>query len=157
MTSYCVYAPGKIIGGRELADTMVLERDGFSFPALAFGPLWAVWRRSWFALAIWVAGACLLAAAAVFSGVSLIGIVAIAEILQFAFALEAGSMARRSLVHRGLRLVDVVSAPNRAAAERAFFESWTQGAADAFPGPVAAPSGQYQTQGIGMFPEAGRR
>lgn len=157
MKSYCVFAPGKNIGGRELADTVVIERDGFCWGALAFGPLWAIWRRSWFALAIWFSGVAALGLAAAFSEVRPLGLVAIAELLQLGFALEAGSMLRRSLGNRGLRLVDVVSAPNQAAAERAFFERWTQGAADVFPVVARAPAGLYQAQGIGMFQEAGRR
>ncbi|MHA1568433.1 MAG: DUF2628 domain-containing protein [Alphaproteobacteria bacterium] len=101
----------------------VLVKEGFSWPALMFGPIWAL------GLGLWVAAAALLAAGAVIgaalelSGADFPTRAAIVAGFQVLVGFTANDFRRWSLARRGFADARVVAAPDRLAAERRYFEA----------------------------------
>jgi hypothetical protein len=104
-------------------DLYALVKDGFSWPAFFFGPLWALTNR------MWVVGALLIAA---MIGISMVpaafdGGDAIASSLAVALAVLLGfhgnDLRQWSLERAGYELNAVVSGSNLTDAERRLFES----------------------------------
>ena len=104
-------------------DLYVLVKDGFSWPAFFFGPLWALTNR------LWVVGALLIAA---MIGIGMIpsafdGGDALASALTFALALLLGfhgnDVRQWSLERAGYELSAIVAGSNLTDAERRLFES----------------------------------
>ena len=115
MRLYTVHLPPG--GGAENAE---LVREGFAWPALLFGPIWALYRRLWLGTAVWIAVLALLAAAQrLWPGAGLI--VALAWIaFAVLFAAEGNDARRRALARRGFREAVVVGGQGRDAAQRRF-------------------------------------
>ena len=101
---------------------IVLVKEGFCWPAFFFTIVWAVYRRVWLGLGVYIAGLFVMAALEA-SFASDAGII---YLLNFAFALyvaaEANDWRRRSLVKRGYKEVAVVIAEALEDAERRYFE-----------------------------------
>ena len=102
-------------------DGAVLVKEGFSWPAFWFGPIWAL------ALNLWAVAAVLLAAAAVFglalelSGADFLARAAIIAGFQMLVGFTANDFRRWSLARRGFAEASVVAAPDPLAAERRYF------------------------------------
>jgi hypothetical protein len=83
----------------------LLVREGFSWGALIFGPLWLLAHRAWIPAALAIAGSVVIGAAS--AGET-------RTVLSIAYALLLGlsgnDMWRFSLERRGYRLADVVAA-----------------------------------------------
>jgi len=134
-------------------------RDGFSWGAFLFGPLWMLRYRMWLALILYVVlvGALLIAASRLrVSEPAQLGMLFLIAIL---IGLEAGTLRRWKLA--GGKWVDhgIVVADDLEAAERRFFDRWFAGGMAPPPRP-AAPSphhaAAYASPGIiGSFPEPG--
>jgi hypothetical protein len=108
----------------ERGERMAFVRDGFSWGAALFGPLWMAANGLWLVLLgylLIVGGGSLLLSlldtAAAWSG--WLGI-AIHLLLGF----EAPSLRRWTLERRGWSMVGSVAGANREDAERRFFEAW---------------------------------
>lgn len=173
MPVYTVHAPTP--GGADLraTDRFVFVRDGFHFWAMLLGPIWLLWNRLWLALIGW-----LVLVAAFNAGLSSLGLgrgsIVLADVIvALLMGLEASSLRRWTLSRGNWRLIDVVVANRRDAAERRFFERWSQkqrgivndqwavdrGAppptrnmpAQPFSSPPPLPAGGI----IGLFPEPG--
>jgi Protein of unknown function (DUF2628) len=132
-------------------------RDGFSWPAFLFAPLWMLRYRLWLALIVYLlVGFGLGAATRAFGdGDWLIGISLLVSLL---VGFEASTLRRYGLARRGWKTLGVVVGDDLEAAERRFFDAWAAGGVPrpATPpaGPAApAPSGPI----IGLFPEPGAR
>jgi len=133
-------------------------RDGFSWPAFLFAPLWMLRYRLWLALIIYllVVFALGVAAGALGDGDWLIGISLLVSLL---VGFEASTLRRYGLARRGWKVLGVVVGDDLEAAERRFFDAWAAGgvphrATPPAAGPAApAPSGPI----IGLFPEPGAR
>jgi hypothetical protein len=118
MATYCVFTADR----RPLLDdgSIVLVRDGFSLPAAAFGAVWALGHRLWFA-ALGLAGAWLGLAALVASGIvppAVGGAIGVAGALLTGF--HAADLRARGLWERGYRVDDLVVAPGLDEAERRY-------------------------------------
>ena len=50
MAVFTVHAPA----GAANADATVFVREGFSWSAFSFGPLWLLWNRLWLAFGLWL-------------------------------------------------------------------------------------------------------
>jgi Protein of unknown function (DUF2628) len=126
MPVYTVHAPAADGGeaGRA-ADRFVFVRDGFSFWALLFGPLWLLWHRLWLALigyiAVTVGVAVALALLHAGAGTRFTVMLLIALLM----GLEAASLRRWTMSRRKWRQLDVVVADDEETAERRFFDRWT--------------------------------
>jgi hypothetical protein len=143
-------------------DRYVFIRDGFSFWAFLFGPLWMLRHRMWLVFVLYVVIALVLEGlVAVASGSDAL-IVAIGLLLAFWVGLEAATLRRFTLRQSGWRDVGVISGEDREAAERRFFDAWlqegTQIPARAVTSLHAINPNQPTTSGvIGLFPEPGAR
>lgn len=125
MSVYTVHLPAHALhGDRQVLEKAVLVRDGFSWLAFLFQPLWCLWNRMWLsALAILVlnvlfsAGLGLINApdqAAGFAGI----------LLGLLFGFEAGNLRRYMLERKGWPVVDVVQARNRDEATTLAYRRW---------------------------------
>lgn len=159
MSVYTVLEPRKQTGSAaERAERFVFIRDGFSWGAFLFTPLWLLYRRLWLAF---VAFAVLIAALQVglrFAGVGPSGRVATGVLIALLIGFEAASLRRWTLMRRGWHELGTVIGADLEDAERRFFDAWIAGEVrQAPPSPPAAmprPSGHRQDV-IGLFPEPG--
>ena len=133
-------------------------RDGFSWPAFLFGPLWMLRHRLWLALIVYLLVVFGLGAAARVMGEGdwVLGVTLLVLLL---VGFEASTLRRYGLARRRWKTVGVVVGDDLESAERRFFDAWAAGrvpSAAASPPPgatVPTPSGPI----IGLFPEPGAR
>jgi hypothetical protein len=159
MAIYSVHMPGDGADPLSAAERASFLREGFSWPAFLFGPLWLLARGLWRPLGAWCLGAVLVGLA---TSYGLLGGSA-GSWLYFIAALflgfEGKGFVGAAMERRGLRLVDVAAGPDLAAAESGFFARWLANT----PAPVLTPAparpnasaADGQGHIIGMFPEAG--
>ena len=166
MAVYTVHEPRRR-GTDPLVHTarFAFVRDGFSWAAFVFGPLWMLRHRLWLALI----GYLLLAAAIGFAlrAVGAGGEAAFlaAFLLALLVGFEAPSLRRYGLSRRRWKNLGVVIGDDREAAERRFFDAWVGEAAPRAmptpppsPAPVNAPPTPPASRAIiGLFPEPGAR
>jgi hypothetical protein len=96
----------------------VLVREGFSWGALLFGPLWLAAHRAWIAAAL-VLAASILITTLVPPGASTVLIVALAVWL----GMSGHDLRRWSMAHRGFTLFGVVAARTEDAAVARLLDS----------------------------------
>jgi hypothetical protein len=131
----------------------VVLRDGFSWWALMFQPLWFLWHRLWLAALVVIAAIAALAVTC-----SLLNVTAGATLTaQFALALffahEANAIRALTLARRGRPAVDTVIADDRDSAEARLFERWLA-RRQAPLGVAAAPAMRpAHAPVVGLFPE----
>jgi hypothetical protein len=133
-------------------------RDGFSWPAFLFAPLWMLRYRLWLALIVYLLVVFALGAAtrALGGGDWLLGISLLVSLL---VGFEASTLRRYGLARRGWKTLGVVVGDDLEAAERRFFDAWAAGGVSrpATP-PVAGPAAPVPSGPIiGLFPEPGAR
>jgi hypothetical protein len=104
-----------------LAERAILVRDGFSWPALAFGPVWLAWRGMWIVLAFYVAVMLVVAAAARLFGVPDGAVLVVSTAVNLVLALEGNGLYRWTLERRRYHERAVVTGASLAEAEERFF------------------------------------
>ena len=132
-------------------------RDGFSFAAFLFGPLWMLWHRMWLVLLAYLVLAGGLLAALLAAGASRSAILAAGFLVALLVGLEAPTLRRITLSRRRFKEVGLVGGDDREVAERRFFATWRRDIAArpaAAGGPVPAPQAPAV---VGLFPEPGGR
>jgi hypothetical protein len=144
-------------------------RDGFSFWAFLFAPLWMLRHRMWLVLVGYVAVmAGLEILVQVFgASASIAGLIGV--LISLLVGLEAGTLRRFTLSRRGCKNIGIVSGDDVEDAERRFFDAWLRRAA-AQPGvtpaatpsvpsapAISAPRMPQAPDVIGLFPEPGAR
>lgn len=106
------------------AEALKFVRDGFSWGALLFGPLWLIAKARWSELAIYIAAiAIIIGLAKMFGGgqnALSLAILALNAILAF----EASALERLTLDRAGWQEIGTVSGRDAAECERRFFETW---------------------------------
>jgi hypothetical protein len=103
---------------------LVFVRDGFSWSAALFAPLWMLAHRLWLPLLGYVVAAALIELVRE-SGVVASGWTTIAAIaLNLLVGFEADTLRRWSLGRRGWAMLGSVSGRNREDCERRFFDMW---------------------------------
>lgn len=104
------------------AEDAALVKEGFCWPALLLGPIWAAYRGLWLWAAAWIALALVigLLGEAAPKADPYLGLLALA--LKLLFAAEANDLRRRELEHRGWREVGVVAGADRDTAARRFID-----------------------------------
>ena len=157
MAVYTVHEPPMREESTPDPERFVFVRDGFSFTAFVFGPVWMLWHRMWLIFFGYVIVAGILEIALRGVGASS----GATSLVGFLFALligfEAPTLRRFALRRRKWSNLGIIVGDNLESAEQRFFDAWTAGRvprpASAPPaGPVApAPSGPI----IGLFPEPG--
>jgi hypothetical protein len=161
MSIYTVHEPPLRAGtAAPEPERYVFVRDGFSFWALLFGPLWMLRHRMWLAFVLYVVVTLGLEGLVAVAGASDAVVAAIGLLISLWVGLEAATLRRFTLRRRGWRDVGVISGEDREAAERRFFDAWLQQGAQTS-GSRAIPSRTFNlTQPItsdvvGLFPEPG--
>jgi hypothetical protein len=154
------------------AERFVFVRDGFSFRAFLFAPVWMLWHRMWLVLAGYLIVSAVLESALVVVGATPADVFVVALLIALLIGLEASTLRRFTLKRRGWRNVGIVSGANLEDAERRYFEAWvhelpSQRALPMVPPPAPppapgaaspAPASPRAPQGsdvIGLFPEPG--
>jgi hypothetical protein len=182
MKVYAVFEPR--MRGDDLmrhAERFTFVRDGFSFPAFIFGPLWMLRHRLWLALVAYIVLIVLLGVAVYYRALPVGAEAAVAFILAVLIGLEAATLRRRKLLWWRWRDAGIVVADDVVAAEQRFFDRWVARAgvsktADVVPTAIApaasapaepvaeppppspaAPKPAYDPDSyvIGMFPPPG--
>ena len=102
------------------AESAVLVKEGFSWPALLFGPLWSLYRRLWLATLLWVVALIVLTAAARIGPNAAMVCGAAWTAFGILFACEANDLRRRKLARTGWREAGVVGGAGQDAAVRRF-------------------------------------
>jgi hypothetical protein len=158
MPIYSVRIPADGSDPVSAADCANFLREGFSWPAFLFGPLWLLARRLWRPLIAWCLGA-LVIALAISNGLMRDGAAVWLYLAAALFlGLEGRAFVGAAMERRGFTLVDIAGGQDLTAAETGFFARWFVEAPSA---PLAAPvaarrSGPAsEAHVIGLFPEAG--
>jgi hypothetical protein len=136
-------------------DRFVFVRDGFSWPAFLFGPLWMLRHRMWLALIIYVA--LMIAVNAGLRRLALPGEATflVGALIALLIGIEAGTLRRFKLARRGWNNVGVIVGDDREMAEQRFFDAWVRTAPAAFPLSAAATPHVHSSDVIGLFPQPG--
>jgi len=106
------------------AERFRFVRDGFSWPALIFGPLWMLWHRLWLAFVLYLVIDLLIVVAASLAGLTQGAVTVTTVLLALLIAFEGATLRRRKLMWWRWRERGVVVAKNREEAERRFFDRW---------------------------------
>jgi hypothetical protein len=125
MLTFTVHEPPNPPADRiDRAERLAFVRDGFSWAAALFAPVWLLMHRLWWPFAGYVAaeGAIELArqSALVHPGWTTLAAVGMGLLI----GLEAGTLRRWSLDRRGWTMLGSVSGRNAEDCERRFFDMW---------------------------------
>jgi hypothetical protein len=139
-------------------DRFVFVRDGFSFWAFLFGPLWMLRHRMWLVLLGYVIVLVILEFAMQSLGVSPSANAIVGLLLALLIGFEAPTLRRFTLGRRRWANIGVIVADDLEAAERRFFDAWVR-REGVPPASVAAAPRQPPAAPdvIGLFPEPGAR
>ena len=125
MLSFTIHEPPSPPADRlDRAESLVFVKDGFSWLAMLFAPIWLIMHRQWWPLLGYVVMSGLLELlrwSAVVGGdwVTLAGIA-----VHLLIGFEADTLRRWSLDRKGWRVLGSVSGRTAAECERRFFEQW---------------------------------
>jgi Protein of unknown function (DUF2628) len=166
MSVYTVHEPPRRAGTAAAnVERFAFVRDGFSWWAFLFAPLWMLRHRMWLVLIGYVVIAGAIEVPVKLSGAPGFAASVIGLLLGLLVGLEAGTLRRFTLNRRGWKNLGVVSGDDLEDAERRFFDAWLQrtnspssGPHAPMPGPAsAAPNrrGPLGSDVIGLFPEPG--
>ena len=110
-------------------ERFVFVRDGFSFWAFLFAPLWMLRHRMWLVLIMYAAVVVLLGVALQELRASTGAAGGIAMLLALLVGFEAATLRRFTLGRRGWTSAGLVVGDDLDLAERRFFDSWVASAA----------------------------
>lgn len=125
---YTVHEPPEPPADRiDRAERLEFVRDGFSWAAALFGPLWLAAKREWLGLGLYLAAAALLSlAVSSLGGAELWAVLANIGLALF-LGFEASTLRRFSLERQHWTEIGTVTGRNLAECERRFFETWLPG------------------------------
>jgi Protein of unknown function (DUF2628) len=166
MSVYTVHEP-PLRAGAAASDVerFAFVRDGFSWWAFLFAPLWMLRHRMWLVFVCYAVISVGLATLVRIFGVPAAVVGLIGLLISLLVGLEASTLRRFTLGGRGWKNLGVVSGDDREDAERRFFDAWLQrknspssAPHTPMPGPAAAAPNRRGPLGsdvIGLFPEPG--
>jgi hypothetical protein len=125
MQTFTVHEPPNAPPDRiDRAESLVFVKEGFSWGAALFGPLWLLVHRLWWPLLAYLV---IYATAELVRTAGMIdprwiglGLLALNVLLAF----EADTLRRWALDRRGWRLLGSANGRNRTECERRFFDAW---------------------------------
>jgi hypothetical protein len=164
MTVYMVFEP-RDAGGDPMrrAERTVFVRDRFTWSAFLFAPLWMLRHRLWLAFISYGVVIVAVTAALRFAGARAGTLLLALALIHLLVGIEAATLRRRKLLHRGWGELGIVIGDDIETAERRFFDSdaASSGArgevvAEA-PRPPTPPPMRPAPAGdvIGLFPQPG--
>ena len=168
MSVYTVHEPPSRAGAAAAnVERFAFVRDGFSWWAFLFAPLWMLRHRMWLVLIGYVVVVGAIEVPVKLSGAPASAASVIGLLLGLLVGLEAGTLRRFTLNRRGWKNLGVVSGDDFEDAERRFFDTWLRRTnsppgAPRTPTPPTAPGAPIQRPPrapdvIGLFPEPGAR
>jgi hypothetical protein len=160
MAIYAVFEPPvRDREGVDYAERFAFVRDGFSWAAFLFGPLWMLRHLLIIELIGWIVLVAALAVTARLLPLPSDATWLLLLLLAILIGLEASTLRQWALRRRGWYELGVVAADDIATAERRFFDNWAAGDATATaPVALARAGGRRAPQSsdvIGLFPEPG--
>jgi hypothetical protein len=155
MAIYSVHIPVGDADPAEMAERAMFLRQGFSWAAFLFGPLWLLWRGLWRALAVWCLAAILVSVAVSYGVIRDSAGTWLYLLGALYLGLQGRSIRAAAMERGGLRLVDVVCGSDLSAAESGFFSRWLAAAPAAAPASPRRDAPIPPAHVIGLFPEAG--
>jgi Protein of unknown function (DUF2628) len=163
MAVYMVLEPPRVDGDVvRRAERIVFVRDRFAWGAFLLGPLWLLWRRLWLALIGYIVVVGLVMVALRLAGAGPNWRTLAGVLIGLLLGFEAANLRRWTLARRGWRDLGIVIGDDREAAERRFFDGYTERAAER--GETVAPAAPYAPPPvrpgpagdvIGLFPQPG--
>lgn len=117
-------ASGSLTG---LAEDAILVKEGFSWPAFLFGPLWLLYKRMWIVFVFYLAVELALGAAAYSGQLPDDATTVLSFAVQILLGLEGNGLYRWTLRRRRYRERGIVAADNLAQAEHRFFAAAARG------------------------------
>jgi Protein of unknown function (DUF2628) len=167
MSVYTVHEPPSRADAAANVERFAFVRDGFSWWAFLFAPLWMLRHRMWLVLVGYVVVAGAIEVPVRLSGAPAVATSLIGILLGLLVGLEAGTLRRFTLNRRGWKNLGVVSGDDLEDAERRFFDAWLQRKSSPSNGPPAPMPGLASvarswrgplgSDVIGLFPEPGAR
>jgi hypothetical protein len=168
MSVYTVHEPPSRAGAAASdVERFAFVRDGFSWWAFLFAPLWMLRHRMWLVLIGYVVIVGAIEVPVKLSGAPSLAANLIGILLGLLVGFEASTLRRFTLNRRGWKTLGVVSGDDLEDAERRFFDAWLQrksspsnGPPAPMPGPASAARswrGPLGSGVIGLFPEPGAR
>ena len=136
MLTFTVHEPPNPPADRiERADKLVFVKDGFSWMAALFAPLWMLVNRLWWALLGYIVAIVALRLAQKYGGLteSTVGLMTFGLNLLIGF--EADALRRWALDRKGWHMLGSVSGRTVDECERRFFDGWLPSQ------PILRPSG----------------
>lgn len=128
MQAYTVHeAPNPPADRLQRAEGLVFVREGFSWLAALFAPLWMLWHRMWLVLLLYLVAATALDVALVEAGVNTQWVALANFAVHLAIGFEAGSLRRWSLQRKRWKMLGVVTGHSETDCERRFFHAWLDG------------------------------
>ena len=125
MLTFTVHEPPSPPADRlERAESLVFIKDGFSWAAALFGPVWLLVHRLWWALLGYVVICAGMEAVRWAVGLDAGWVTVGALGLALLIGLEASTLRRWKLDGQGWRMIGSVSGRNAPECERRFFEEW---------------------------------
>ena len=161
MAIYTVHEPPRPADGASPApERYVFVRDGFSFAATLFGPLWMLRHRMWLALLGYGTVVVLLGFGLRMIQASTAVGLTVGALLALLVGFEAGTLRRFTLARRRFRNVGLVVADDIELAERRFFDSWVKSQAEGEPSSLHAFTPMLHMPPaspdvLGLFPQPG--
>jgi hypothetical protein len=125
MHTYTVHEPSDGPADRlERGERLVFVRDGFSFTAAIFGPIWMIANQLWMALLIYLAVLIGLEAIVWAAGIAQQTESWLVLALHLLVGLESDAIRHWTLRRRGYAMIGSVSGHSRDECERRFIEPW---------------------------------
>lgn len=109
--------------------SVVLIAEKFSWPALVFGPFWALWHGLWRTAIVLVAIGAVIGGAGTLAGLAPDAVSVFQVLVQIGLGLWGNDLRRAALARRGYVERAVVAGRNEAEAEHRFFTTMTPDAA----------------------------
>jgi hypothetical protein len=106
------------------AERFKFVRDGFSWLAFIFGPVWMLCNRLWLAFVCYCVAIFAITAAAMWFGLAEGAVTLASLVLALLVGFEATTLRRRKLMFWRWQDAGIVVERNREAAERRFFDRW---------------------------------
>jgi hypothetical protein len=122
---YTVHEPADPPADRvDRAEALRFVREGFSWAAALFAPLWMIVRGLWLALVIYVIGVVALSALASATGLSDEIRAVIFLALHVLIGFEADQIERWTLARNGWQMIGSITGENAVDCERRFLDAW---------------------------------